>query len=106
MEAADIAAVVDGFARSAALAVRSGCDGVEVNAGQYSLVRQFLSGLTNQRDDEWGQDRTLFPCQVLTAGRAAVGPDAVVALRLSCDELAPGAGITPEQAHGAAAEVF
>ena len=105
MEAADIAAVVDGFARSAALAVRAGCDGVEVNAGQYSLVRQFLSGLTNQRDDEWGQDRTLFARQVLTAVRAAVGPDAVVALRLSCDELAPWAGITPEQAPELAADL-
>ncbi|HKA03405.1 MAG TPA: 2,4-dienoyl-CoA reductase, partial [Acidimicrobiales bacterium] len=54
MEADDIAAVVAGFARAAELAVRSGCDGVEVNAGQHSLVRQFLSGLTNHRDDAWG----------------------------------------------------
>ncbi|MFM7069661.1 MAG: mycofactocin system FadH/OYE family oxidoreductase 1, partial [Actinomycetes bacterium] len=105
MEPSDIAAVIDGFARAAALAVRSGCDGVEVNAGQYSLVRQFLSGLTNQRDDEWGQDRTLFARQVLTAIRAAVGGDALVALRLSCDELAPWAGITPEQAPELAADL-
>ena len=98
MEAEDIAAVVDGFAAAAALAVASGCDGVEVNAGQYSLVRQFLSGLTNLRDDEWGQDRTRFAREVLTAVREAVGPDVVVALRLSCDELAPWAGITPEAA--------
>lgn len=98
MEAADIAAVVDGFAEAARSAVESGCDGVEVNAGQHSLVRQFLSGLTNQRDDEWGSDRSLFARQVLAAVRAAVGDDAVVALRLSCDELAPWAGITPEAA--------
>jgi mycofactocin system FadH/OYE family oxidoreductase 1 len=103
MEAADIAEVVDGFAAAAALAVESGCDGVEVNAGQFSLVRQFLSGLTNQRDDEWGADKGLFARQVLAAVRGAVGPDAVVALRLSCDELAPWAGITPEAAEEVAA---
>ena len=103
MEVEDIAAVVEGFGRAAAAAVRAGCDGVEVNAGQYSLVRQFLSGLTNQRSDDWGEDRTLFARQVLASVRAAVGDDAVVALRLSCDELAPWAGITPEQAPGLAA---
>ncbi len=54
MEADDIDAVVDGFASAAKLAAEAGCDGVEINAGQHSLVRQFLSGLTNQRDDEWG----------------------------------------------------
>ena len=98
MEARDIHAVVAGFAAAARAAVRAGCDGVDINAGQYSLVRQFLSGLTNQRGDEWGEDRTRFAREVLVAVRDAVGPDAVIGLRLSCDELAPWAGITPEQA--------
>jgi mycofactocin system FadH/OYE family oxidoreductase 1 len=97
MEADDIAAVVGGFCAAAKLAVDAGCDGVEINAGQHSLVRQFLSGLTNQRGDEWGHDRLRFAREVIEAVRSAVG-DRVVALRLSCDELAPWAGITPEQA--------
>lgn len=98
MEPQDIAAVVEGFAAAAAAAVSAGCDGVEVNAGQHSLVRQFLSGLTNHRDDPYGQDRTTFAREVLVAVRTAAGPGAVLGLRLSCDELAPWAGITPEQA--------
>ena len=97
MEAADIAAVVYGFGAAAATAVAAGCDGVEINAGQHSLVRQFMSGLTNQRDDVWGHDRLLFVREVIAAVRAAAGT-AVVGLRLSCDELAPWAGITPEAA--------
>ncbi len=105
MEPDDIAAVIAGFADAAARAVRSGCDGVEVNAGQYSLARQFLSGLTNQRGDEWGTDRTRFLAEVLDAVRNAVGDDAVVALRLSCDELAPWAGITPDDAPALAAQL-
>lgn len=103
MEPGDIAAVVQGFGAAAAIAVRAGCDGVEVNAGQHSLVRQFLSGLTNQRGDEWA-DRTRFARDVLAAVRQAAG-DAVVGLRLSCDELAPWAGITPEMAPGLASEL-
>ena len=102
MESRDIAAVVDGFASAAAAAVAAGCDGVEVNAGQHSLVRQFLSGLTNQRDDEWGHDRARFARDVVTAVRGSAG-SAVVGLRLSCDELAPWAGITPDQAPAIAA---
>jgi mycofactocin system FadH/OYE family oxidoreductase 1 len=95
MEPDDIAAVVDGFASAGKLAVEADLDGVEINAGQHSLVRQFLSGLTNHRDDAWGQDRLLLPKQVIEAVRAAAG-DRIVGLRLSCDELAPWAGITPE----------
>ncbi len=103
MEADDIAAVIVGFEQSARLAVGAGCDGVEVNAGQHSLVRQFLSGLTNHRDDEWGTDRLAFARAVLAAVRRGVGAGALVGLRLSCDELAPWAGITPEQAPALAA---
>ncbi len=105
MEPTDVAAVVAGFGAAARLAVRSGLDGVEVNAGQHSLVRQFLSGLTNHRGDDWGTDRLLFARQVLAAARAGAGPYAVVGLRLSCDELAPWAGIVPEAAVGLAAEL-
>lgn len=97
MEAADIAAVVAGFGAATAIAIAAGCDGVEINSGQHSLVRQFMSGLTNQRDDVWGRDRLLFTREVITAVRAAAGT-AVVGLRLSCDELAPWAGITPDAA--------
>ncbi len=105
MEAGDIAAVVSGFRAAAAVAAAAGLDGVEVNAGQHSLVRQFLSGLTNQRGDEWGQDRMMFARQVLAATREGLGPDAVLGLRLSCDELAPWAGITAEMAAPVAVEL-
>jgi mycofactocin system FadH/OYE family oxidoreductase 1 len=97
MEAEDINAVVRGFGDAARLAVSAGMDGVEVNAGQHSLARQFLSGLTNQRQDGYGEDRQRFAREVLDSVRdGAAG--ALVGLRLSCDELAPWAGITPDGA--------
>ena len=95
MEQADIDAVVTGFADATRLAIAAGMDGVEINAGQFSLVRQFLSGLTNMRADQYGQDRALFARDVLSGVRRAAG-GAVVALRLSVDEMAPWAGIVPE----------
>ncbi len=105
----DITAVIDGFATAAGTAAASGLDGVEVNAGQYSLVRQFLSGLTNLRDDTWGTDKLAFARAVLEAARHGLDtstpgspmPDApakLLGLRLCGDELAPWAGLTPDTA--------
>ncbi|WP_379539745.1 mycofactocin system FadH/OYE family oxidoreductase 1 [Pseudonocardia petroleophila] len=100
MEQPEIDALVAGFAAAASLAVEAGCDGVEIEAGQHSLLRQFLSGLTNHRTDGYGLDRSLLLRQVLAAVRAATGDDHVLGLRLCCDELAPWAGITPDSAVG------
>jgi mycofactocin system FadH/OYE family oxidoreductase 1 len=98
MAQAEIDALVDGFTAAAALAARSGLGGVELNAGQFSLLRQFHSGLTNQRTDRYGQDRLLLTETVLRSVRTALGRDRVLGLRLCCDELAPWAGVTPELA--------
>ena len=105
MAETEINALVDGFTSAAALAGRSGLDGVEINAGQHSLLRQFHSGLTNQRSDRYGQDRLLLTERVVQSVRAALGSDRVLGLRLCCDELAPWAGVTPELAAEAAARL-
>ncbi|HEV8063468.1 MAG TPA: 2,4-dienoyl-CoA reductase, partial [Acidimicrobiales bacterium] len=99
METDDITTVIRGFAAAASLAVSAGCDGVEINAGQWSLLRQFCSGLTNQRQDGYGSDRRRLLKEVMQAVRGAVGT-AIVGLRFSCDELAPWAGLLPETAVG------
>ncbi|WP_232661722.1 mycofactocin system FadH/OYE family oxidoreductase 1 [Pseudonocardia sp. TRM90224] len=104
MEQPEVDALVAGFGQAAELAVRAGLDGVEINAGQHSLLRQFLSGLTNQRTDGYGRDRSLLLREVLATVRAAIG-DAVLCLRLCGDELAPWAGITPDAARAVALEV-
>jgi mycofactocin system FadH/OYE family oxidoreductase 1 len=110
MAESEIDALVGGFTAAAALAGRSGMDGVEINAGQYSLLRQFHSGLTNQRGDRYGQDRLLLTERVLRSVRSALndgalGGDRVIGLRLCCDELAPWAGVTPELASESAARL-
>jgi mycofactocin system FadH/OYE family oxidoreductase 1 len=105
MEQPEINAVISGFAAAAASAAAAGTDGVEIDAGAGALLRQFGSGLTNQRADAYGDDRLALTRAVLAAVRAAIGAERVLALRLSCDELAPWAGITPEIAAGQAAEL-
>jgi mycofactocin system FadH/OYE family oxidoreductase 1 len=96
MELSDVTTLRAGTVAAARTAVASGCDGVELNAGQFSLFRQFQSGLTNQRTDEWG-DRTALLSAVLHDLRNELG-DLVLGVRVVGDELAPWAGITPELA--------
>ncbi len=105
LEEGAIAVLVSDFASAAEAAMEAGLAGVEIDAGAFSLLRQFHSGLTNQRGDRFGADRLLFTRQVVAAVRRAVGPAGVVALRLSCDELAPWAGVTPDHAEAMVAEL-
>ena len=100
-----IETVVAAFASAARVASRAGLDGVEIDVGAFSLLRQFHSGLTNLRTDRYGEDRLRLTREILTAVRGAIGSGRVLALRLSCDELAPWAGITPEQGAAAVADL-
>jgi 2,4-dienoyl-CoA reductase-like NADH-dependent reductase (Old Yellow Enzyme family) len=94
LEDADIAELLAAAARAATDAMSSGCAGVELNAGQHSLFRQFASGLTNTRTDQWGE-RARFVATAMEQLRIAIG-EGVLGLRFAADELAPWAGITPE----------
>jgi 2,4-dienoyl-CoA reductase (NADPH2) len=98
LEPAGIAAIVRAFAEAARQAAAADLDGVEVDAGAWSLLRQFHSGLTNLRADGYGEDRLRLTREVLAAVREAIGPDRILALRLACDEMAPWGGVTPDAA--------
>jgi 2,4-dienoyl-CoA reductase-like NADH-dependent reductase (Old Yellow Enzyme family) len=100
MEHADIRAVIAGFAQVACTVTQAGADGVELQVADRSLLRQFLSPLTNQRGDTYGgtlENRLRFVQETLEAVHAAIGPDRVLGMRFCADELAPWAGLTPEQ---------
>ncbi|HLI06816.1 MAG TPA: FAD-dependent oxidoreductase [Ktedonobacteraceae bacterium] len=100
MEMADIRAVIEGFGLVAARAVLGNADGVELQIADRSLLRQFLSPLTNQRADAYGgslENRLRFVQETIEAVDAALGSERALGVRLCGDELAPWAGLTPEQ---------
>ncbi|MDM8535960.1 mycofactocin system FadH/OYE family oxidoreductase 2 [Desulfobacterales bacterium HSG17] len=101
MEIEDIKECIEYFAISAINAVEGGFDGIEIQLGHSSLVRQFLSPLTNHREDEYGgsfEKRMRFALEVNTAVRKAVGPDFALGVRLNADEMHPKGGLTHEDA--------
>src|SRR5260370_40689313 len=77
-----------------------GADGVDPQIVDSWLLRQFLSPLTNQRGDTYGgalENRLRFVQETLEAVDAATGSDRVVGVRFRAEELAPWAGLTPQQ---------
>jgi 2,4-dienoyl-CoA reductase-like NADH-dependent reductase (Old Yellow Enzyme family) len=84
---AELAAIRDGFVRSALIAQDVGAAGVEVHAAHGYFLDQFLWHGTNVRDDGYGgpdvAHRARFPAEIVAAIRAACGPDFVITLRFS-----------------------
>jgi 2,4-dienoyl-CoA reductase (NADPH2) len=84
--------VVAEFVRGAVLAKELGFAAVEVMGSEGYLVDQFLSPVTNLRDDEWGGDaerRMRFGIEVASAVREAVGAGFPVLFRMTGAELMP-----------------
>ncbi|QUQ64256.1 oxidoreductase [Kutzneria sp. CA-103260] len=96
----EVGRVVDEFAAGAELAQRLEFDAVEVMGSEGYLVDQFLSPLTNCRDDEWGGDpvrRARFGVEVTRRVRAVVRQDFPVIVRFTGDDLMPG-GVDRDEA--------
>jgi len=94
MERQEIGELVNAFAHGARRLKEAGFDGVEVSIGKDSILRQFLSPLSNFRDDEYGGDplnRLRCAMEVLSAIRDSVGADFPVGVQLCLDEMFYGA---------------
>jgi 2,4-dienoyl-CoA reductase-like NADH-dependent reductase (Old Yellow Enzyme family) len=103
MTKAMIDELVEAFAVAAGRCRTAGLDGVEVHGGHGYLIAQFLSPVTNRREDEYGgslENRTRFVREILAAIRSAVGSDFPVGLRISASDEIAG-GIEPEEAAAA-----
>jgi mycofactocin system FadH/OYE family oxidoreductase 2 len=93
MEPEDIEEVARYFALSAEHVRQGGFDGVELQFGHSSLARQFLSPLTNLRQDEFGgslENRMRAPLMFIAAVRKVVGNDYTLGIRMCADEMIPG----------------
>ncbi len=78
--------VRDAFGASAARAARLGIDAVQIHAAHGYLLHQFLSPLSNRRDDDHGgslENRMRFPLEVFDAVRAAFPANRPVTVRVS-----------------------
>jgi 2,4-dienoyl-CoA reductase-like NADH-dependent reductase (Old Yellow Enzyme family) len=78
--------IVDAFGRAAGRAKAWGYDGIQLHGAHGYLINQFLSPLTNRRNDEYGggiENRCRFLMQVYRQVRLAVGDDFPVMIKLN-----------------------
>ena len=85
--------VREAFATAAQRAARLGIDAVQIHCAHGYLLHEFLSPLSNRRDDEYGgssENRMRFPLEVFDAVRAAFPAERAVSMRVSGTDWADG----------------
>lgn len=88
-----LARIRQAFADSARRAMRLGLDAVQLHGAHGYLLHEFLSPLSNQRDDDYGgslANRMRFPLEVFDAVRAVVPPERPVSVRVSASDWVAG----------------
>jgi 2,4-dienoyl-CoA reductase-like NADH-dependent reductase (Old Yellow Enzyme family) len=97
MTRADIAELIQGYVRSAEIAIDAGMHGVEVHGAAHGyILNQFLSPATNHRTDEYGgtlQNRLRIVRDVLLAVREVVPGDRIMGMRINGDDGAVEGGL-------------
>ena len=89
MTKAAIDAVLEQYAKAAALCRDAGFEMLLIHAGHGWLLQQFRSPAKNNRDDEYGgsmENRSRLTLEVIDAVRSAVGPKFPLELRISAEE--------------------
>lgn len=89
----EVGGIVEDFVAAAIRSIDAGFDVLEIHAAHGYLLHQFLSPLSNQRDDQYGgslENRARLLLEVTKAVRAAVGERAVIFVRFSATDYVEG----------------
>lgn len=100
MTDAEIEDVIERFTTTAKRAIEAGFDGVQIHAAHGYLLSQFLSPLTNKRDDQWGGDiegRARLLTDIIRRVRAELPAQAALSVKLNSADFQRG-GFEPEDA--------
>lgn len=95
LDEAGIEKVIDDFVASAKRALRVGFKVVELHFAHGYLIHQFLSPITNRRDDAWGE-RTKLPLAVARAVREVWPEELPLFVRVSATDWIDGGWDLPQ----------
>jgi 2,4-dienoyl-CoA reductase (NADPH2) len=99
LELEEIPGVQDKFAEAAVRAREAGFDAVEILGSAGYLISQFLSPITNLREDEYGgsyENRMRFGLETILKVRKALGPDYPIMLRIAGNDFMEGSNTNRE----------
>ena len=81
MTVAEIRDMQEKYIAAAKRAMDAGYDGIQLHGCHGYLINQFISPKTNLRDDEYGQDKSLFGCEIIRGIREMCGKGFIVSVR-------------------------
>ena len=93
LETAEVSDIVNEFIAAARRSQDAGFDAIEIHAAHGYLIHQFLSPLTNQRDDIYGGDlenRARFLLEIVSGIRAEIGEGMPIMVRFSATDYVEG----------------
>ena len=93
LTAEEIESVIERFVGCAVTCKEAGFTGVQFHSAHGYLLSQFLSPLTNQRDDEWGgslENRARALISIVTKAREALGEDFPISVKLNSADFQKG----------------
>jgi len=99
LELEEIPGVQDSFAEAALRAKRAGFDAVEILGSAGYLISQFLSPVTNLREDEYGgplENRMRFGLEIIQKVRKAVGAEYPLFVRVAGNDFMEGGNTNRE----------
>lgn len=89
LSTSEVVDLIQDWAQAAKHAVLAGFDAIEIHAAHGYLLHQFLSPITNKRDDEFGgslENRARFLLEIIKAIRAEVGEGLPIFIRFSATD--------------------
>jgi NADPH2 dehydrogenase len=99
LETDEITGLVESFVDATIRAQRIGFDAIEVHGAHGYLLHQFLSPLSNLRQDHYGgslENRMRFPLEVFKAMRDSWPPDKPMGMRISATDWVDGGWDMPQ----------
>ena len=89
----EVEAAIEAFVNAARILNECGFDGVQMHAAHGYLISQFLSPLSNRRDDQWGgslENRARFLLTIVRRIRAECPPPFAVTVKLNSADFQRG----------------
>ena len=95
----EILDIIQRFATSAVICEKAGFEGIQLHGAHGYLISEFLSPLTNKRNDQWGgsiENRMRFLLEIYKAVRAETSDNFIISVKLNSADFQRG-GITEDE---------
>ena len=95
----EILDIIQRFATSAVICEKAGFEGIQLHGAHGYLISEFLSPLTNKRNDQWGgsiENRMRFLLEIYKAVREETSDNFIISVKLNSADFQRG-GITEEE---------